>query len=764
MLIRNFSLLVVLFIPFLLRNDVLTESLYFDGATSPAIEHTMERSEGIFQRERVWYSVAVRDLTSMRLTSAPTRCSDPFDRCDVQVALSFSSLSTLQLRVAAITDSHQELKFLECSTLLDGALTRLRCIGEVSSGATVHGVALFPSAIDEDPTFNRIRIDPETLSWSVPSQVAIFASLLGIAALIIRYSLQAAGAAPLILRLAQGYAGMFALSCTLYIPRVCKPGIVGNAIESEGHRYYLMNLAGVGSHAMLTLREHAMVCAAILAMLALPLIAAARPARTNGHPLRILGLAVSEKGIWLLVGLLTLLFPGAMLLYPRALSDLWALALSLISCLLLHNLLSALQTKDDGITPNVGLRAKPAVVLGGCLLAAVSTVAFLHSTIFFQQPLLIDSRVPLVYARWLLSGVVAPTLDDASFNIMRGYLLIRDGAWFPIQPPGHLALLMVSSVIGLGNIPGVLGFTISFALLISLARTLRFSNSELYITVALFITSPLILLMHAEYMNHISAEISLLLALLAAYKAVETTPGRVTRWMVVFGAASAAMAVTRPLTALGMLCPIAIWLIAHPHLRRFREWSCALVAGVPFLLVYLVYNKATTGSYLVSGYEASYGTSHNPGFGLDPQGDPFTLGLGFGRMLGQFGSLSTNALIFPIPLFLVVIVGYRIPQLRPVLASALGLPLAYLFYWHDGGPYFSPRFLFESIPLWCLLLGGSVSALVLERWKSLTPKEQRTLFAMCASLIVFFVAVSLLFPISDTLLFYKTAAARTNFS
>lgn len=764
MFIRNLSLLVVLFLPFLLRNNVLTKSLYFEGAPNPAVENTIQRREGIFQRERVWYSVAIKDLTSMQLISAPAPCSDPLDRCNVRVTLSFSPLSNLQLRVAAITDSHQELRFLECARLTDGDFVRLHCAGEIPSGITVRGVALFPSAIDEDSTFNRIRIDPQTLSWSLGSQVAILAALVGIAALIIRYSLQAAGAVSLMLPLAQGYAGMFALSCTLYIPRVCKPGLGGNTIESEGRSYYLMKLTGIGSNAMLTLGEHALVCGAILVALGFTLITASRRARVNGHHLRILGSPVGERGVWILLGLLALLFPGAMLLYPRALTDLWALALSLISCLLLYNLLSALQTKDDGYTSLQGFHAKPSVVLGGGLLAGVILVAFLNSTIFSKQPLLIDSRVLLVYAQSLLSGVVAPTLDDASFNLMQGHILIRNGAWFPVQPPGHLALLMVSSTVGLGHIAGVFGFAVSFALLISLAKVLKFSQSGIYIAAALFITSPLIVLMHAEYMTHISAEIFLLLALLGAYKAVETNPLHATRWMVVFGAAAGAMAVTRPLTALGMLCPITIWLIAHPHLRRFREWGCALAAGIPFMAVYLAYNKVTTGSYLMSGYESSFGTSHNPGFGVDPQGELFTIARGFRRMIGQLGSLSANALIVPIPLFLVALLGYRIPRLRPLLASALGLPLAYVFYWHDGDPYFRPRFFFESISLWCLLIGETISALVLARWESLTPKHRQKIFAACAALILFFVVVSLLFPISDTLLFYKTAAARANLS
>jgi hypothetical protein len=366
-----------------------------------------------------------------------------------------------------------------------------------------------------------------------------------------------------------------------------------------------------------------------------------------------------------------------------------------------------------------------------------------------------------VYAQWLLSGVIAPALDDASFNIMRGYILIRDGAWFPIQPPGHLALLIASSTIGLGGIPGVIGFIASFGLVVALAKTLRLSTLGVITTVALFISSPLIVLIHAEYMNHISAVTFLLLALLGAYRAVDTESRGVARWMMVFGAATGAMAVTRPLSALGTLCPIAIWLALHPHLRRPREWVCGVAAGFPFLLTYLAYNKVTTGSYLVSGYEASYGASHNPGFGVDPQGDLFTLNRGLGRMIGQFGSLSSNALIFPIPLFLVAMVGYRAPRLRPLLASALGLPLAYLFYWHDGGPYFSPRFLFESIPLWCLIIGGIVSTVFADHLAALKPRHQRRVFAVCASLIVFYASVSLLFPVRDTLLFYKTAAARS---
>jgi hypothetical protein len=764
MLIRNLSLLSVLLLPFLLRQEVLSTSLYFSGSANPAVENTVERREGIFHQERVWYSVAVRDLSSMQFLSAPAQCSDPLDRCDVHVSLSIPSLSSLQLRIAAITDSHQEHKVLECERREEASMIRLLCKGHVVGGVTVRGLAIFPSTIDDDPTFNRVRIEPERLSWSLSSQVIILGSILGIAALLLKRSLGKPPLPKLLARLAQGYAGMFVLSCTLYIPRVCTPGLGSNAVDSEGHRYYFMKLAGLGSHVMLTLGEHALACGAVVAMITLPLLNALRRARATGTPLVVLGLPVSAREASLFLGLLVLLFPVGMWLYPRSLTDIWTLALSSISFVLLYDLLSALQTPEHGVASSNTPGVKPPLIVGGLLIAGVSAVAFLHSAIFFGQPLLIDSRVPLVYAEWLLSGVVAPSLDDLSFNIMRGYILIRDGAWFPIQPPGHLALVMAASAIGLGGISGLIGFVASFSLVLALARTLRLSSIGTYTTLALFISSPLIVLMHAEYMNHISALIYLLLALLGAYKAVDTSSQGTARWMMVFGAGAGAMAVTRPLTALGTLCPIAIWIALHPHLRRIREWSSAIAASLPFVMSYLVYNKVTTGSYLVSGYEASYGTSHNPGFGVDPQGDPFTLGRGLGRMLGQFGSLSSNALIFPLPLFFVALVGYRVPRLRPLLASALGLPLAYLFYWHDGGPYFSPRFLFESIPLWCLTIGGIVSTLVADRWEIITPNQKRGVLAACLSLIVFYAAVSLLFPVRDTLLFYKTAAARTDVS
>ena len=225
------------------------------------------------------------------------------------------------------------------------------------------------------------------------------------------------------------------------------------------------------------------------------------------------------------------------------------------------------------------------------------------------------------------------------------------------------------------------------------------------ITTLLFASSPMVLLMGASQMNHVSALAFTVLALAALVRwDRDATPGRQTGHAIVIGLAIGIVALVRPLDAAVVAAVIGVFqlLRASASPRRWTSIGAEIIAGALPVALLLFANARTTGSPLLFGYEALNGPAHAIGFHVDPNGVQHTPLRGLVLMSGYLMRLDRYLFEWPLPAILVIVAGLlaiRRPTRWDVLLVALaaGILIAYGAYWFDGF-FAGPRFLFTAVP------------------------------------------------------------------
>ena len=358
-----------------------------------------------------------------------------------------------------------------------------------------------------------------------------------------------------------------------------------------------------------------------------------------------------------------------------------------------------------GLSPALFLLLSSGVVL--VLTNLISWLVFRHI------PHVQDSVGQVFQGRIFASGrITLPARFDDFFS---GYLqIINDGSRMYSQYPfGHSLLLALGTLI---HVEWLVNPLLGSAEVV----VLYFLGKELYdertgrITALLGLASPFLLFMSAEYMNHTSGLLFLSLFLLFFFRAIRPLRGSQARSSLadpLLSGLSLAMALNiRPLSALAVSLPVAgysIYLLVKSRWKTLPAFAALLVPVLLGLGAYGLYNYLTTGSPLLSGYEAfgrlTYGhAGWGLGFGargLEDMGvfTPF-------RSLVQTGNNlnGLNLYLFqsPIPgLFLVMLLFLtftRNPTDWLLLASFVMLPILYFFYWYQD-LCFGPRFLYEGL-------------------------------------------------------------------
>lgn len=349
------------------------------------------------------------------------------------------------------------------------------------------------------------------------------------------------------------------------------------------------------------------------------------------------------------------------------------------------------------------------VVLGGVTVA----IAWYVWGSLTEPGLVHDERAYLLQAQIFASGHwTGPTPPvPAFFEQMHVFLEPRLAAKYP---PGHSLLLAPGMWMGLpGLMPLVLN-GLAGALIFAIAR--RISDSAVAsFTWAFWSTSPAALMWRASYFSQITSSALWLVSI-----------GALLRWKangkpLHLGIAAASMAwmyLTRPLSALGLGLPMAVFVLLRIH--RQRQWRQILVpalAIVPVMFLSLLWQERTLGSWFTSPY-AEYSRQYfpfdKPGFGVDPSPPLRTLppeiawvgqqfltihaahephalpAILFKRMWAVFTSLGSRWRSFLILLFLAgafAAVSRRADSaasgpVRFALASSLLLLLGYLTFAH----------------------------------------------------------------------------------
>lgn len=363
-------------------------------------------------------------------------------------------------------------------------------------------------------------------------------------------------------------------------------------------------------------------------------------------------------------------------------------------------------------------------------LVACGLYAVIARGVFSGRPLLIDEIVQVLQARWYASGqlsVPTPPLPEF-FSIL--HLVDLGDRTYSQFPAGGPAMLALGALVGAEWLVGPVTGGVSIVLFARMLRTLEPTASQAWHrgTVMLFAAAPFGAFMFGSHMNHATALLWLLVAIVGLAGATGDERAHPI-WGLVSGLGLGIAATIRPVDAAAFALPAAAWLLWRAR-RGGRPFAALLLSGVgvalPMAVLFWV-NSRTTGRATLFGYDLLWGAGHGIGFHRSPWGPIHTPLRGLELLGLYFTRLSVYLFETPFPALLpaAVALWWRrtlSPLDRYLLASA-GMVLAgYWAYWHDGF-YLGPRFMLPLLPV-LVLWSARLPLALRERFPS-TPSLHR---------------------------------------
>jgi len=406
--------------------------------------------------------------------------------------------------------------------------------------------------------------------------------------------------------------------------------------------------------------------------------------------------------------------------------------------------LSRMIPAPERFDPDAIMRRLP-LIANAVLAAWLLAVGIVTTRLYHQVPHILDAVSYTFQAgvfRAARLWLEAPAIEDA----FKGpFQVIWHEQWFSQYPPGAAAAYALGGLVGLQWLVG----PVACAVLIGATA---WTASALYgravggVVLGLGVLSPFILFQAGSFLSHPIAGGLLAIALAGSVQAERT---RSMRWYALSGACLGAGFVTREAASVLFALPLLARTLA---LRRWQGVGWLLACGLPFLLLYLAYNDALTGSALLLP-RTIFDPSDRFGFGD---------GLGFHRRHTIAAGLANTDELLTIlqfelfgwpPLFTLGLLSLPFLHGRPRawdLLAAAGVLLfvgAYTAYFYHGIAL-GPRYYFEAVP-WLLLLAG---------------RGAQRLIQVCGSRAAVGLVLGLLSL--NTLLFYLPAevARRTDYS
>ena len=325
------------------------------------------------------------------------------------------------------------------------------------------------------------------------------------------------------------------------------------------------------------------------------------------------------------------------------------------------------------------------------------------------------------------------------------------GLRFGKYPPGWPALLAFGEKAGARVLLNPLLAGLSVWLTFLLGRRL-FHPAAGLLAAFLTVISPFFLINSGSLLSHawtLLLGLGFTLAWLDLFDPVERVPRQLT--LLVAGLCLGMIALTRPLTAVGVALPFgfhALYLLARgTRAERLRVLAFTLLAGAVTGL-YFLWQYAVTGNALLNPYTLWWPydkVGFGPGIGVSEGGNTlakawfharFSLGVGSHDL---FGWPYLSYLFLPFGLF----AGRKRVGVWLSAGTALGLVAAYLLYWTPAW-LFGPRYYYESLPAAAVLTAGGLTwlsgqagaRLGARRWPRWLPRVQRWAVCLAAGLLV----------------------------
>lgn len=350
---------------------------------------------------------------------------------------------------------------------------------------------------------------------------------------------------------------------------------------------------------------------------------------------------------------------------------------------------------------------RPATRIVLVALCSFIGYALIATFVFSRRPLLIDELVQLWQAQRYAEGHLAlpAPLHREFFSFM--HLVDTGDRVYAQFPPGGPFMLWLGVLAGAPWLVGPACGALCVWLFGQIARAAEPAASDAWVLGAtvLFAVTPFAVFMFGSHMNHVTALLWILVAVVALTRLVDSPRPTALGPAFVLGLGLGAAATIRPLDALAFALPAAVWLVARAG-RSPKHWIENVVAGVgvalPFAAMMYV-NLQTTGHPLLFGYEVLWGAAHGLGFHAAPWGMPHTPLRGFALAALYQWRLQTYLFETPFPSLvlpvLALFLARRVSAIdRYLLTSGALLVFLYFLYWHDG-LFLGPRFVVALIPV-----------------------------------------------------------------
>ena len=373
---------------------------------------------------------------------------------------------------------------------------------------------------------------------------------------------------------------------------------------------------------------------------------------------------------------------------------------------------SGIERSVANVSRRVGSRIDR--VVAGCGIVLAGLLTTVASLVFRHDPLHVDSVVQLFQAKIFAAGMVKapPPPDPAFFAIL--HMIVDPSGWYSQYPPGHSALLVPGVLAGVGWLVPVALSLGTFAFLTGFARIV-WDRATAVVVALLLLLSPFFWFMGASFMNHVSALffVSACLYCLARWERDDTAG-----WAALAGLALGAASLSRPLTAVAVGAVFGVVAL----LRDRGRWKGVVAGAIGFVglaSLYLLFNAATTGHPLLTGYAELWGAAHGLGFHPTPWGEVHDPIDGLRNELIDLSLLNLFLFEWPIPalwpLGIALAAGWiEDGWSRRLVVAFFALPAVYFFYWHRDA-FLGPRYLYAGV---AFVVPLSARALV-EGWNRL---------------------------------------------
>ena len=338
------------------------------------------------------------------------------------------------------------------------------------------------------------------------------------------------------------------------------------------------------------------------------------------------------------------------------------------------------------------------LILPFWLLAA----ALVTTRLYHQMPHILDAVSYTFQAGLFVSGRLAMDAGPLAAAVRGPFEALSNGRLFSQYPPGAPAAYAVGQFVGLEWLVGPLAC-------VALLGATRWTASVLFgpicglAVLGLGVLSPFVLFQAGSFLSHPIAG-GLLAGALASFVAGDRD-GR-QRWYVLSGVLLGVGFMTREAASVLFALPLAARLLAT---RRWRPLLLMAAYGLPFVLLYLIYNAQLTGSAFLlprTMFDPSDHFGFGDGIGFHTR---HTLAAGLANTDESLTLLQFDLFGWP-PLFALGLLGlpflFGRAQTWDVLAACgvLAFVVAYAAYFYHGIAL-GPRYYFEAMP-WLLLLGG----------------------------------------------------------